>query len=90
MKQIGKFNSKQTMVKVFDTELDVLGTHIYAIESTPLHDEFGQKLVRFGNAQQMKSILNTYWAGVMWCGDDRDELNQLLQLLSRAISGRKE
>lgn len=78
MKKLGKLKTRQTKIEVYDTEQNVLDTHIYAIKTITEQTE----LVRFGNAQQMYSMLKTYWTSVMWVGENRNELNRLLAMFA--------
>lgn len=78
MKELGKLKTRQTKIEVYDVEQDVMGTHVYAIKTIKERTE----LIRFGNAQQMYSMLKTYWPSVMWVGEDRNELNRLLAFFS--------
>lgn len=78
MKELGKLKTRQTKIEVYDVEQDIMGTHLYAIKTITERTE----LIRFGNAQQMYSMLKTYWASVMWVGEDRNELNRLLAIFA--------
>ena len=80
MKQLGEFKTTHAQVMVYDAEQNLLDTRIYVVKTITKRHE----LIRFGNAQQVLNIIETYHSGVMWSGENRNELNRLVNLLDRA------
>lgn len=63
MKQLLVFKTRNLRrVLVFDTETEILGEKVYAIDTV---NNKGESLIRFGNETQMLSILVGYKYSVM-------------------------
>lgn len=58
MKHILWFKTVQCMVRVYDTETDIVGEKVFMV--TTHHNKTNKILVRFGTRQQLYSLLKPY------------------------------